>query len=311
MARPPVGVYAHISIALVGCVFGAGCCNCGKPAAASLQERLNPPNLLSMGEVVNAINANNIKIPTLYATLNYSATIYDGKQAHSVSSDEGYVWYQAPDNFRLQGKMAAVGTVFDIGSNFEKYWLEVIPGTNRLWWGNYADLARLQSDQLPIPIRPDLVTQVLAVATINTDFNALPAPTMRYDGAADAYVLVFIVHVPDRWLAQKEIWYDRATLRPRRIILYDQHGRPVLRAALSLDKHVRMAEGKPADWPLVPGDYKLFFPDSGSRMEFSLNDVALEHKVGRVVFPNARTFQVPDVKGTDVRPIQIGGGGGS
>jgi outer membrane lipoprotein-sorting protein len=300
-----------LSIVLTGCVFLAGCCNCGKQTTASTENRLNPPGLLTMTAVVDAINSNNARIPTLYATLNYSATIRDGNQVHSVSSDEGYVWYRRPDDFRLVGKMAAVGTVFDIGSNSERYWLEVIPGTNRLWFGTYADLARLQSDQLPIPIRPDLVTQVLAVATINPDFNALPAPTMRYDGAADAYVLVFIVHAPDRWLAQKEIWYDRATLRPRRVILYDLDGRPVLRATLSLDKRVRSPEGKPADWPLVPGDYKLFFPDSGSRMEFSLNDVSLEHKVGRVVFPNARTFQMPDVKGTDVRPIQIGGGGGS
>lgn len=298
-------------VLILGCSFLTGCCNCARKSTSLGENRLNPPGLRSMREVVDAINANNSKIPTLYATLNYSATIHDGKQVHSVSSDEGYVWYRSPDDFRLVGKMAAVGTVFDIGSNREKYWLEVIPGTNRLWWGNYADLVRLQSDQLPIPIRPDLVTQVLAVGTINSDFNVLPVPTMRYDGNDDAYVFVFNVKAPDRWMAQKEIWYDRATLRPRRVILYDGNGRPVLRAALSMDKPVRMPQGKPADWPLVPGDYKLFFPDSGSRMEFTLNDVALQHKVGRIVFPNARNFQMPDVGGTDVHPIQIGGGGGS
>lgn len=300
-----------LPLILLGFFPLTGCCNCGKSPVTSLEDRLNPPGLLPMQAVVNAINANNQRIPSLYATLNYSATIHDKDQVHSVSSDEGYVWYRRPDDFRLVGKMAAVGTVFDMGSNSREFWLEVIPGTNRLWCGTYAGLARLRSDQLPIPIRPDLVTEVLAVGTINTDFNALPVPTMRYDSATDAYVLVFNVHAPDRWVAQKEIWYERATLRPRRVILYDADGRPVLRAALSMDKRVELSEGKLADWPLVPGDYKLFFPDSGSRMEFSLTQAWLEHKVGRVVFPNARTFQVPDVSGTNVRVIQIGGGGGA
>lgn len=292
------------------CALLAGCCNCGTKPGAAAEDRLNPPGLQPMTAVVNAINANNQKIPTLWATLNYSATIHDRDQAHSVSSDDGVLMYRRPDGFRLVGKKEFVGTVFDIGSNATDYWLEVVPATNRLWFGTYADLARLRADQLPIPIRPDLVTQVLAVGTINTDFNALPVPTMRYDNAADAYVFVFNVKAPDRWLAQKEIWYERATLRPRRVILYDASGRPVLRAALSMDKRVEMADSAPGDWPMVPGDYKLFFPDTGSRMEFSLKDVRLERKIGRIVLPNAASFHVPDVSGTDVRAIQIGGGGG-
>lgn len=297
-------------IAALACIFVAGCCNCGKQPVIASEERLNPPGLMPMAMIVNAINANNQKIPTLWATLNYSATINDRGQVHSVSSDDGVLMYRRPDGFRLVGKKEFVGTVFDIGSNAHDYWLEVVPGTNRLWFGTYDDLALLTSKQLPIPIRPDLVTEVLAVGTINTDFNAVPVPTMRYDNAADAYVFVFNIKAQDRWLAQKEIWYDRATLRPRRVILYDADGRPVLRAALLMDKRVDVGEGAPGDWPLAPGDYKLFFPDSGSRMEFSLKDVRLERKIGRIVLPNAASFKVPDVSGTDVRAIQIGGGGG-
>ena len=276
-----------------------------------MQDRINPPGLLAMTAVVNAINANNQKIPTLWATLNYSATIHDGKEIHSVSSDDGVLMYRRPSGFLLVGKKEFVGTVFDIGSNDREYWLEVVPGVNRLWFGAYADLATVDTGRLPIPIRPDLVMEVLGVGTINADFNALPVPTMRYDNAADAYVFVFNVKAPDRWLAQKEIWYNRATLRPRRVILYDANGRPVLKAGLSLDKPVDTGTGTPKDWPLVPGDYKLFFPDTGSRMEFSLKDVRLNKKVGRVVLPNAATFRVPHVKVTDVREIQIGGGGGA
>jgi hypothetical protein len=295
-----------LTLTLAVCFTIAGCCHCPNGPSAGAEYRLNPPNLLSMAQVVNVIDSNNEKIPTLWATLNYSATINDKGQVHSVSSDDGVLLYRHPTDFRLVGKKEFVGNVFDIGSNDREYWLEVIPGTSRLWWGTYADLARVTSSELPIPIRPDLVMEVLGVGTINTDFNAQPVPTMRYDNAADAYVFIFNFKAPDRWLAEREIWYDRATLRPRRVILYDANGRPVLKANLSLDKRVQIpGDPNTQNWPLVPGDYKLFFPDSGSRMEFSLKDVRLNK--GKV--PNPASFRLPDVSGTDVRAIQIGGGG--
>jgi outer membrane lipoprotein-sorting protein len=298
----------HFPLALVTLTLLAGCYHPNNPS--SLEDRLTPPTA-PMAAVVNAINANNEKIPSLWATLNYSATIHDNKQVHSVSSDDGVLLYQRPNRFKLVGKKEFVGTVFEVGSNDREYWLEVIPGTSRLWWGTYTDLARMTSEQLPIPIRPDLVMEVLGVGTINTDFNQLPVPTMRYVGSIDAYVFVFNVKAPDRWLAQKEVWYDRTTLRPRRVILYDSNGRPVLKADMSMDRKVQVPDTNPNDWPLVPGDYKLFFPDSGSRMEFSMKDVRL-YKAGphNLRIPNAASFNRPDVANTDIRETQIGGGGG-
>ena len=292
-------------------LFLAGCCNCARQSAA-VADRLNPPNLLPMDRVAASINANNQKIPTLWSRLNYSVSIIDNGKTHSVSSDDGVLLYSRPASFRLVGKKEIVGTVFDIGSNDQLYWLEVVPGTHRMWWGTYADLARLRPGQLPIPIRPDLVMEVLGVGMINTDFNALPVPTMRYDSAADAYVFVFNVKAPDRWLAQKEVWYDRRSLRPRRVVLYDADGRPVLTARLGMDKKMQIPDKKPEDWPLVPGDYKVFFPDSGSKMEFSLTDVRLFQAIGpggSVHIPNPSSFGLPDAQATGVRTIQIGGGG--
>jgi hypothetical protein len=297
-------------ILLIAWSLLAGCTQHKQPQGAVDENRLNPPNLLTLSQLVATINANNDRIPTLWATLNYNATINDHGQVHSVTSDDGILLYQRPNNFRLVGKQALVGTVFDIGTNDRQYWLEAVPGTNRLWWGSYADLVRLNPEQLPIPIRPDLVMEVLGVNSINPDFNALPAPTLRYDNGRDAYVLVFNAKAPDRWIALKEVWYDRTTLRPKRVILYDANGRPVLKAELSHDTRVQMPDEPTANWPVVPGDYKLFFPDSGSRMEFTLRDVRPNVKRGRVTIPNAASFQVPDVSGTDIRSIQIGGGGG-
>ena len=301
-------------IALACILLACGCCNCPKagPGGGAALRR-NPPTQ-PMEAIVNAINANNERIPSLWATLNYSATIRDEHgQAHSVTSDDGVMLYQRPDKFRLVGKKEFVGTVFDIGTNGRQFWLEVVPGTNRMWWGNFEDLRRLDLGRLPIPIRPDLVLEVLGVSTIPTNFAASTViPIMRYDSAADAYAFLFSVRAPDRWLAQKEVWYDRATLRPRRVVLYDRDGRPVLQAQLAKDTRVQVPDEPPANWPLVAGDYKLFFPDSGSSMEFTLKDVRLYKAMSTGVrIPNAAaSFRLPDVQGTDVRAVQIGGGGG-
>lgn len=299
----------RLAIALIVCLSCVPGCAPQKTAPVPNENRLNPPGLMTMEQVVHAINGNNDRIPSLWSTLNYSATIHDNGQVHSVSSDDGVLMYSRPAGFRLVGKKEFVGTVFDIGSNSREYWLQVVPGTNRMWWGKYADLANFNSDRLPIPIRPDLVMEVLPVAPINPNFNEQPVPTMRYDNGADQYVFDFNIKAPDRWLAEKEVAYDRATLRPRRVTLYDANGRPVLKASLSMDVRVQMPSGSSDDWPVMPGDYKLFFPDSGSTMEFSLKDVRLQRRAGRVVLPNPASFRLPDVAGTDVRAIQIGGGG--
>jgi hypothetical protein len=230
-----------LAIVLLACLgLVAGCATGPRPVPAPNANRLNPPGLMTMEQVAHAINGNNDRIPSLWATLNYSATIHDNGQVHSVSSDMGALMYRRPAGFRLVGQKELVGTVFDLGSNGREYWMEVVPGTNRLWWGRYADLATLNSDRLPIPIRPDLVMEVLPVAPINLNFNEQPVPTMRYDNAADQYVFDFDVKAPDRWVVEKEIAYDRTTLRPRRVTLYDANGRPVLKASLGMDVRVQM-----------------------------------------------------------------------
>ena len=299
-----------ITLSLAGpLLLAVGCCPCPKTGEVTTR-RLNPPTE-SMAAVVAAINSNNQKVPTLWARLNYSADINDNGRMHSVSSSDGILLYRTPTDMRLVGKKEFVGTVFDLGSSARQYWLEVVPGTNRMWWGTYADLAKLNPERLPIPIQPNLVLEVLGIGTINTDFNALPAPTMVYNNAADAYVFVFNARAPfgDRWLAVKEVWYDRRSKRPRRIFLYDVNGRPVLQADLSMDVRVQVPDAPQNTWPIVPGDYKLFFPDSGSKMEFTVTEALLYKVQGRRHIPDDASFKLPDVEGTDVQAVQIGAGG--
>jgi len=263
-----------------------------------------------MAKVVADINANNSKIPTLWAHHIYEADVVDEKHNNHHAGGEGVLLYSSPISMRLRGNATGVGNVFDIGSNPNTFWLRLSPEAgDAMWWGNYADLARINPDTTGIPIRPDMVLDVLGIATINANFNQLPAPTMRYSPEKDSYVFLWIGKLPDRWIALREVWYDRVTKRPSQVLLYDMNGRVALRAELTKYRQVQVEELASVQWPWIPGNYKLTFPDSGSRLIFTLDEAMLKHtdSESETTVPNARSFRMPapDKAGVS-RVIQIG-----
>ena len=276
----------------------AGCCTQPPPVVNHSSD--------PMAKVVSDINANNLKIPTLWAHHYFEADVVDEKkQSHHVSGD-GVLLYISPMNMRLKAN-AVVGTIFEIGSNKTSYWLKLGPEAgDTFWWGTYADFARMNPDDARIPIRPDMILDVLGVATINSNFNALPIPIMRYDPAADAYIFIWIGRLPDRWVALREVWYDRQTKRPRQVLLYDMNGRVALKAKLDQYRQVQIDKTPREQWPWIPGNYDLVFPESNSRLRFTLDDAALAHPQDGVVVPVQRSFVMPDPQTVDAgRVIQI------
>jgi hypothetical protein len=227
-----------------------------------------------MAQVVAAINRNNERVPTLWARHDYDADIVDDqKKKHFVNGD-GVLLYRRPQGMRLVGNKPVVGTVFEIGSTDDRYWLKIVPDVETMWWGKYANVGK--PCVRPVPIRPDMVLEVLGVGTFNTNFLEPPVPVMRFNPDADAYTFVWSAPLPDRWAAVREVWYDRKTLLPMLVILFDENGRVVLRARLSDHKPVEVPDVPQDQWPKVATDYQLFFPDTGSRMSFKLTEVELE-----------------------------------
>jgi hypothetical protein len=238
--------------------------------------------------VVADVNANAEQIPTLRGAGSFEAWIADPdtNKTHFVNG-EVTLLYSRPQSLRLIGKKDIAGQVFEIGSNDERYWVIVRGEQDTMWWGSYANLDRV--DPKEIPVRPDLVLEVLGVQSIATDLLRQPAPVMRFNNDADAYMLVWNVQLPDRWAAQKEIWYDRQTKLPTLVLLFDENGRIVLRAYLSKHRPIEI-EGVPSqEAPKVATSYRLFFPDTGSRMTIDLDDVALKRNNA----PNERSFTFP------------------
>ncbi len=240
----------------------------------------------TMAQVVERINRNNRPIVSLWARQSFEARLFDEKgESHFVNGD-GSLVFRKPRELKLTGTKPFV-KIFEIGSTAERYWLEIPEQLDTMWWGWYRNVGK--PCVRTVPVRPDLMIDVLGVGEIDPDFNHQPAPVMRFNPDADAYMFLWTVHEPDRWIAQKEVWYDRKTLHPQLVLLFDPNGRVVLRAYLSKFEPVEVAEAPRAQWPTVATNYRLFFPDSGSTMTFQLKDVRLSYKgaprPGSIRFP--------------------------
>jgi hypothetical protein len=221
-----------------------------------------------MESIVAQINRNNSEIPGFFARLDYSATIIDKQHGKTESfSGDGRLLFSRPRSLLLRGNKDVVGPIFELGSNDREFWFTVLVGDSTEWWGHYANVGKPCCKA--IPIRPDLVLEVLGVGLFDANFLAEPAPVMRFNNEADAYMFVWSVRGADRWMARKEIWYDRQTEAPELVRLFNDQGRVILQAKLSGAQRISQ------QGPMMARHYELLFPEDGSRMTLDFTDIAL------------------------------------
>jgi hypothetical protein len=256
----------------------------------------------SLAEVVAAVNENNSRLPTFWAEVAKMTASYvdDRGKRQNETLDGGNLLYRGPRNVRLLGSKTLVGPILDLGNNEETYWLSIkSPGPDTAWWGHFENLGKPCSQ--PIPIRPDLLMEVLGISILETDLTRLPAPILRFNSDEDAYMLLWTSKLPDRWVATREVWYDRQSYRPKLVNLFDADGRVVLRAYLMNHKPVELANTPRDQWPVVATEYDLRFPETGSTLRLRLGQVKLSNKGA----PSARTFNFqPDRAGVS-KVIQL------
>ncbi len=158
-----------------------------------------------------------------------------------------------------------------------------------LWVGS---LANVEAAREEIPIRPDLLLDVLAVAGVVPDLLEEPAPVMKFAPDADVYAIDWHKTVGGQRVPVREVWYDRRTLRPTLVMLWHPDGRPAVRATLS---DFREVEGGSE----VATAYELSFPDTGSTMTLRLDNAKLTNN--RV--PRAASFRVPTAERAGVGQV--------
>jgi hypothetical protein len=251
--------------------------------------------------VVADVNLNNNKIKTVWADGSFEADLVSKDGRRDFVNGTITLLHRKPNGLRLLGEK--VGTdVFDIGSNDQRYWMIVRPGGGRdvMYWGTYAG-APPAPDELPI--RPELLIEMLGVFDLDTDLTREPFPVQKFIPDWDCYVLTWQEKAgdPPRFVAVKEVWYNRTTKLPVRVILYGPTGRIVLRAALDGFVPLPIENYPPADQPKMATKYDIVFPDTGSTMRIELGQIRPSNKGA----PNARTFTFPDDPGVD-RQIEVG-----
>lgn len=246
----------------------------------------------SLSEVVSAINANNRKINSVWARHDFEAVIYDDKgRSHSLSGN-GTLLYRKPEEMFL--KAGGVIDFFEAGVNPGQYWFTVYPKeVSTQWWGDRKNFSEAAARQ--IPIRPDLLMEVLGVQEIREDFLKPPVPVLRFNNDADAYMIVWSAPTPDRWVVLKEVWYDRKTLLPRAILLFDSRGRIVTRAYLADYREIQDTTAKMAT------SFDLFFPETKSQLSVRIKELRETLKKGKVTFPNDASFALPEEPGVEKR----------
>jgi hypothetical protein len=259
-----------------------GCCPQPPPPHVAYNGPTRP-----MRDVVAAINANNAKLPSLWSRLTYQADLVD-ERGHktTVTLDDGALLYRRPRSMLL--RCTVVGNeAFTLGSNDDQFWVKVVPGSDTTWWGHYANLGKPCCK--PLPIRPDLVLQVLGVGLFDTNFLQPPVPVMQFDYGSGQYVFIWNVPSPDQWRAQKEVRFNRETLLPESVRLFDENGRVILDARLSQHTPVELPQTPAERWPKIASHYELFFPDNGSRLSFTLDQPKLQYRG----VPRDGSFRMP------------------
>ena len=267
--------FFHLCLSVFICVsFFMGCCPKPQPTTKGDFAPTEP-----MADVVAAINRNNSRLPTLWAEIGRVRAQFtdDNGRPTDETLDGGVLLYrQEPRSVRLVGNKLIVGQVLDLGSNEDVYWLSVKEGPDTAWWGHYENLGKPCSK--PLPIRPDLLFEVLGISLFNPDLAALPAPVMRFNHDTGSYMFVWVTQFDDRWVATREVWYDRTHMRPTHVILYDVNGRVTLRAFLGDHKPVEVAGVPREQWPSVASEYDLFFPENKSKLTMRLGTIKLQNR---------------------------------
>src|SRR5207244_2495145 len=122
------------------CCVAAGCPH--TVARTSTGKAWYPSPNESMRDVVQQINQNNQELPTLWASHGYKATVRDDKNKLHTFTGDGALLYRGPREMRLIGNKEFVGTVFEVGSTNDRFWLKLVPEVDTMWWGNYRNLGK-------------------------------------------------------------------------------------------------------------------------------------------------------------------------
>lgn len=302
----------RIGTAAAAFALGMGAWGCREtPAPPPPQKTLVPADvpLMSAEQVIVGLRSRYGPVRTLWTRHDFAVSVMDSKGKVHTYDGDGTLQLRkppvdspagTPTELRLKGAKDIVGEVFDLGANRERAWLIMRGDVDAMAWLEQGSDATF--DPKEVPVRPDLVAEVLGVGDWCGDLARFPSPVVVFDPETDCYRVTLVERRPAAtegqekaggFAARREVFADRQTLMIKRIVFYAPDGRPAVEATLSKWMAVpgtSSAEGRPG---YAPADIVLSLPLSRATMRFSLRDVS----ASRNGFPGDRSFAFPSEPG--------------
>jgi len=206
------------AILILIAVAAAGCGPMRGPAAQAPAAALGPAEVLA---------AHNVWADSIQHVWSRAALMIDmpsqEKQGERARYDvDGHLFLQKPEDLYLHGQVMGQ-EVFAMGMNAERFWLWVRPKVNKVWTGRRGG----QGERQFVLAAEDLMT-ALGMFRIALEPNDLAT----FDVMPAQYVLTQQRDFAGRRVPWRRIWFDRRSLRPVRVDLYDEDGRCLLMAEL-------------------------------------------------------------------------------
>lgn len=203
---------------VLGMILVAGCGPTRAPAGPVAGPIVGP------AEVIEKHNAWADSIPHIWARtalmMNFpSGNPEDGRLQYDL---DGHVFLQKPESLYVHGEVLGKD-VFCLGMNAERFWLWIGPRVNTIWTGR-----RGGPGERRFIISPEDLMVALGLFRIELDREAKAV----FVAQERHYVLSEEREFAGTRVPMRRIWFDRHTLRPVRVDLFDDAGQRLLMAEL-------------------------------------------------------------------------------
>lgn len=269
-----------LSIVALAALFAAGC----GPTRGPLAAPAGPP--MTPSEVIAAHNAWADSFQHIWSRAAISLVMpHSERRGERVRYDtEGHLFLIKPDRLFLHGQVLGQ-EVFKLGMNDERFWLWIRPRINTIWTGR-----RGGEGERRFVLSPADLLAVLGVFPVELAAGEPAA----FDTQPRQYVLTQQRLLGGEKVPLKRTWFDRRTLRPVRIDVFDESGARVVMAELM--RYERLGETD------VCTAYRIrFYGDDEVDLVLQLSDVNLDKEPPRGVFlykapPDARVEDLDGVQ---------------
>ncbi len=220
----------------------------------------------SRREALDRVNANLSRIDRplgCRGLVSFRFTDADGRPRAYVGHDARLLF--RPPQSLLFDVQSLAGTVAQIGSNDDYFWVWIEPEMRKLWYGLWADARGRVGRDLPVP--PDQLLDALMLRPLSETLDDGLLPVLRVEG--NDHRLIYTRLGPDRQpVATREIRLDpRPPYQPLEIVDRLPDGQVIMHA------EVRQYEAIGADGPRTARRYVIRWPVNRAEMRLDLLSV--------------------------------------